>query len=447
MKKSRGKGRKIERGETGFDAAVLATSFSDRDPGMRPDVLVQANNVNDVVAAVARARRDDLKISICSGGHSWAQNHIREGGLLLDMSRLDGIMIDASARKAVVGPGCWSYDLDKALKKQALFFPVAHAPDVCLGGYLLQGGFGWASREFGLACESVTGLDIVLADGTLCHASETENADLYWAARGSGPGFFGVVTRFHLKLHKRPKAVGMMMQIFRRRHLDDVFLWADRVGPEVARTVEFQMLITPRALGIFAPGIEVIAPVLADSWKEANEAVSFIKKSPIRSKASITTPLLPISTLMMSRTALHTHFPPRMRWCVDNMWTNAAMEDLLPGLRRVADTMPPAPSHALWLNWRPPATRPDMAFSMEASRYFAVYGEWKNASDDAKYAAWATERMQEMAPHSVGIQLADENLGLRPAKFLSDANMAHLEKIRAAYDPEGRFRSWMGRAD
>lgn len=105
MKRPRGKGATIRRGDNGFDAAVLATSFSGRDPGRRPDLYVQANNAADVVAAVSQAREQQYKISICSGGHSWAQNHLRDGGLLLDLARLNTITIDAGARIARVGPG------------------------------------------------------------------------------------------------------------------------------------------------------------------------------------------------------------------------------------------------------------------------------------------------------------------------------------------------------
>ena len=121
------------------------------------------------------------------------------------------------------------------------------------------------------------------------------------------------------------------------------------------------------------------------------------------------------------------------------------MEELLPGLRKIADTMPPMPSHMLMINWNPPAKRQDMAFSVEGRNYFALYGEWKHESDDAKYANWATENMQQMEPHSMGIQLADENLEKRPARFISDDNMARLDQTRDKYDPAGLFRSWRNR--
>ena len=447
MKRPTGPGKAWERGQSGFDEAVRSTSFNARDSGARPQVLVEANDGADVQEALERAREENWNVSICSGGHSWAQNHLREGGLLLSMARINQIEIDASARVARVGPGCWGLDLDRALKKHDLFFPIAHAPDVALGGFLLQGGFGWGSRELGLATESVIGLDLILADGRQVFASETENADLFWAARGSGPGFFAVVLRYHLKLHPRYRFTGIKMQIFRREHLEEVYRWAEEIGPSVARSVEFQMLMTPKAMGIFRPGIEVIAPVLADSWKEAREAVRFLNDSPIRRLASITTPLVPMRTTLLSMIANITHFPPGVRWCADNMWVDAPMDELLPGLNDIADTMPPAPSHSLWLNWQPPSSRPDMAFSLESDHYLAVYGEWTRPEDDVRYENWATDCMSKMEAHAMGIQLADENLGRRPARFMADANLQKLDAIRERYDPSGVFRSWMGRHD
>lgn len=447
MKRSSQSGVTLDRGTNGFDEAVLGTSFNTRDPGRRPDVVVQANDVSEVIAAVGRARRGSLKIGICSGGHSWAQNHIRDGGLLIDLSRLDRIEIDAAYGTAIVEPGCLCGDLNAALARRGLFFPVAHAYTVGVGGFLLQGGFGWNSRVLGLACENVIGIDVVLADGTLVHASETQNADLLWAARGAGPGFFGVVVRFHLKLHKRPKFIGLKLQVFRMEHLEEVFAWADRAGPSVSRSVEFQMVLNRKAFGISAPGIEVLAPVMADSWKVARDAVAFIADSAVRAKASLTLPLMPMSLSMMMKTGERTLFLPNTRWRADNMWMDGPIEPLLPSLRRIADTQPPAPSHVLWLNWNPPPQRRDMAFSVEARTYLALYCGLRKASDDTQHADWATDHMRATQEHSRGIQLADENLARRPARFVTDANMARLDLTRAKYDPDGLFRSWMGRPD
>ena len=86
-----------------------------------------------------------------------------------------------------------------------------------------------------------------------------------------------------------------------------------------------------------------------------------------------------------------------------------------------------------------------MAYSLEDQIYLALYGAWKKAEDDGKYGDWATDRMREMEELSTGIQLADENLGRRTARFVSDAHLKRLDAIRSARDPHHLFHSWQSR--
>ena len=445
MQRTLTRGQVFRRGQPGFEQAVLGTSFTARDPGRRPDIVVQANDVDEVVSAVRQAQQDRMSIGMCSGGHSWAQNHIREGGMMLDLSRLKSIEINATRMTAVIGPAVLAGELNLAVVPHGLFFPTAHAWTVGLGGFLLQGGFGWNSRNVGVGCQNVIGIDVVLADGTLVHANASENADLFWAARGAGPGFFGVVVRFHLKLHKRAKFIGMKLQVFRIKHLEEVLAWADRVGPSVSPHVEFQIVMNPKAALINAHGMEIVAPVMADSWREAREMVAIMANSPVRSKASFTLPLLPMSLNFMMKAGEKTLFLSNTRWSADNMWMDTPIDPLLPAIRRIADTQPPHPSHVLWLNWNGPAQRPDMAFSQEHRTYLALYCGLGQGVDESQHVHWATEHMKALEPWSRGIQLADENLARRPSKFVSDAHMTRLDHVRAKYDPQGRFHPWMGR--
>ena len=445
MQQTHNLGVTLRRGDAGFEQAVLGTSFTVRDPGRRPEMVVQANSADEVVSAVRQAARAGMHIGMCSGGHSWAQNHIRDGGLLLDLSRLKSIEVDPSKMTAIIGPGVLAGELNLALVEHKLFFPTAHAWTVGMGGFLLQGGFGWNSRNVGVGCENVIGIDVVLADGTLVHANENDYADLFWAARGAGPGFFGVVVCFHLKLHQRPNFIGMKLQVFRIKHLEEVLAWADRVGPSVSPKVEFQIVMNPKATLINAHGMEVVAPVMADSWNEAREMVAFMANSPVRSKASFTLPLLPMSLNFMMKAGEKTLFLSNTRWSADNMWMDTPITPLLPAIRSIADTQPPHPSHVLWLNWNGPVQRPDMAFSQEHRTYLALYCGLGKGVDEAKHVNWATDHMKALEPWSRGIQLADENLARRPSKFVSDANMVRLDQARAKYDPQGRFHPWMGR--
>lgn len=438
------RGRIFTRGTPDYEAQRRAAMWNARLPDRYPDVIVKARDVYDVVAAVKLARREGLRVGVRSGGHSWAGNHVRDGGLLLDVSALNEVTVDPGAMRATTGPGRAGNELAALLSRRSLFFPTGHCKGVCVGGYLLQGGFGWHSRALGPACMSVVALDLVTADGDIVHASPEENADLYWAARGSGPGFFCVVTRFHLRVYPKPKVIGFAAQSFPVGMLEEVFRWARATGPEVPASVELQLVLSREATGVRGPGIEVVAPIFADGVMSAVRDLRFLTKGPLRRRASLALPFIPSPLSLLYRSVMQ-HYPDDHRYAVDNMWTRASVDDLLPGLHKIAETLPPAPSHMLWLNWAPPPERPDMAFSMEDDIYIALYGVWKHKHDDDKYAPWAEDRVREMQALATGCQLADENLGRRPARFVTDDRLARLDKIRAERDPDRRFHEWMGR--
>ena len=145
--------------------------------------------------------------------------------MLLDVHGLDHCTVDADRNVAVVGPGKGGSVLAGELDAQGLFFPAGHCKGVCIGGYLLQGGYGWNSRVFGPACESVIGLDVVTADGEQLYCDADNHPDLYWAARGAGPGFFAVVTAFHLKLYAKPAVCASSLYVYPiRLHRRDLHL-------------------------------------------------------------------------------------------------------------------------------------------------------------------------------------------------------------------------------
>jgi len=437
-------GQVYRRGDQGYEAARATTVWNQRLPPRFPDVIVQARDVNDVLSAVRWARRAGMKVGVRSGGHSWSANHVRDGGLLLDVSRLDEVRVDRRHMRATTGPGRAGHQLASMLAREKLFFPAGHCRGVAVGGYLLQGGYGWHSRVLGPACMSVEAVDVVTADGEIAHASATENPDLYWAARGAGPGFFGVVVRFHLRVYDRPKVIGFAAQTFAADAFEEVFRWLHAIGPEVPGGIELQMLMSRHTLGVRGPGMTVIAPVFANSYSEAWNWLAFMNKSALRRRARIAIPFVP-SGLKPLYYGVTQHYPDGYRYAVDNMWTSASIDDLLPGLRRIVETLPPAPSHMLWMNWAPPPERPDMAYSMEDNIYLALYSVWQHAHDDPQFVQWPVARMREMEYWATGCQLADENLGQRPARFVSDPHLARLDQVRAAYDPENRFHSWMGR--
>jgi FAD/FMN-containing dehydrogenase len=441
-------GTVFERGDRGYEDARRAAVWNARRPDRYPDLIIQAAGEEDVVRVVREAGERGLRIGVRSGGHSWAGNHLREGGMLLDLSCLDAVEVDAKAMTATAQPGCRGDELAALLEGHGLFFPTGHCPGVCLGGYLLQGGYGWNGRVHGPACMSVEAIDVVTADGNRIRADAERNSDILWAARGSGPGFFGIVTRFHLRLTPKPSVTANGVYLYPIELLDDVFRWAQRIAPRVPRTMELMLIVHRGDDGELE--VAVTGPVLVDSEEEAREALSVLETCPVLDRAKVAMPYFP-ARLGDLYAGVHQSYPDERRYAVDNMWTHASVEDLLPGLRRIADTLPEQPSHMLWMNWGPgstPApTRPDMAYSVEDDTYIAVYAIWEDPADDEANVAWAADRMSEMENLASGIQLADENLGRRPARFVGDEHLARLDELRDRHDPDARFHPWMGRLD
>ena len=435
-------------GSSDYEAARRGAVWNARTPQRFPDVIVKARDDADVIAAVVDARAAGRRVTVRSGGHSWAGNQLRDAATLIDLSLMNSVVsIDRDAMSAIVEPGCHGNTLCRQLEEIDLFFPVGHCVGVGIGGFLLQGGYGWNSRALGPACMGVLGIDVVTAAGDLVHASADENPDLYWAARGSGPGFFGVVVRFHLRLHPKPKHLVNAGYLYPVELLDEVFTWAHAIGPEVGVQMELSAFVH-HAFGADELEVAIAGPVFADSEDEAREVLAILETCPVLDRAKLAVPYAPV-TVEQLMAVVHLTYPDDHRYSVDNIWTHANASELIPGIQSFADTLPEAPSHMMWMNWSPshPDTpaRPDMAYSVEDETYIAAYGIWDNAADDDANIPWATEGMRAMEHLSTGIQLADENLEQRTARFMSEENYARYDEIRAAYDPGHLFHSWASR--
>jgi FAD/FMN-containing dehydrogenase len=433
----------VQFGEPGYEEARAGAVWNGRKPARFPQLIVQPETADEVSAAVRHARREGLRIGIRSGGHSWAASFLRDGGMLIDLSRMHDLAVDPVGKTAWVGPGLSGDELNRQLELHNLFFPTGHCTSVGLGGFLLQGGFGWNSRLWGPACVSVQAIEVVTADGALTVADANRNPDLFWAARGAGPGFFGVVTGFQLILYPRPRAALITTHIYPIEALGELVSWVIAVQPEIPPSVECMIFLRRDLPGLNGPGILLMAPALAESDDEAHRALAFTESCPCvrqaveREEARRTS----VAEMLVASQAM---YPDGKRFWVDNMWTNSSAEELIPALTEIAQTLPPPPSHAMMLMWGPPLSLPDMAFSMQANVYLGLYGVGQQPADDGCCREWSFGHMRRCESLSCGIQLADENLGLRAATFASDANMTKLRALRQRFDPEEVFHGYMG---
>jgi FAD/FMN-containing dehydrogenase len=431
------------RGEDGYEE-LRRRGFNQRVPDRHPAVIVCARTPQDVVAAVALARERRLKVTTRSGGHNWQRAFLREGAMLIDVQALDYVTVGAMGGLTTVGPGLTGTELNRRLAPHGLFFPTGHCTSVGIGGFLLQGGFGWNSRLWGPACASVEAIDVVTASGELVRADASHHADLFWAARGSGHGFFGVVTRFHLRLHPRPPVCLVSSYVYPIEVLEEVLRWAHGIRNVVSRLVEAMVFVRRGLVADDAPAALVLAPALADSEAAAREALAILETCPVLDRALTRDAYRPtsIDELLAASEEI---YPGGRRWAVDNMWTDTDdVDSLLNGIRPIVETLPASPSHMLWLLWGPAQSLADMAFSLQGELYIALYGVSEDDATDGRNRAWATGGMRALEPLATGIQLADENLGERPFRFVSDESLRRLSAVRSQYDPGAMFHTWMG---
>ncbi len=166
----------------------------------RPRLIACCANVTDVIAAVNFGRENGVLTAVRSGGHSGPGHSSCDDGMVIDLSRLKGVRVDPAGRTVRVEPGCSQGDVDHAAHAFGLAVPAGIVANTGVAGLTLGGGHGYLSRQHGLTIDNLIEADVVLADGRLVTANQSQNADLFWALRGGG-GNFGIVTSFLYRAH------------------------------------------------------------------------------------------------------------------------------------------------------------------------------------------------------------------------------------------------------
>lgn len=165
----------------------------------RPAMLVRCQSSGDVQRSVRFAREHGLLVSIRGGGHNIAGNALADGGMVIDLSPMRNVRVDADGRTARVEPGALLADLDREAQAHGLATPLGINSTTGVAGLTLGGGYGWLSRRFGLTADNLRSATMVMANGEQVRVSDAEDAELFWAIRGGG-GNFGVVTSFEFQL-------------------------------------------------------------------------------------------------------------------------------------------------------------------------------------------------------------------------------------------------------
>jgi FAD/FMN-containing dehydrogenase len=447
-------GSVVWRGDEGYEPTRRSMLWNGWKPSRFPELIARAASEEDVVSAVKFARSRRLKIAVRGGGHSWCGSPLRDGGMLIDLSQLRELSVDLASRTAAIQPGVTSRELASTLAEYELAFPVGHCGHVGLSGFLLGGGLGWNWGAWGPACLSIRRLEVVTADGRLTSADANRNAELFWAARGAGPGFCGVVTRFHLGLFTLPKAITSSTYIYALEDAGDVSRWAMEARTALPSTVELNLLLTSGPPEVASkPRDKVVtltSTAFVNSSDEASRALAPLDQCPARDRClmrQVNEPT-PFELLYERQDA---SWPEGLRYAADSFWSNADLTEVLLRLREQIVRAPSAKSLVLVVI--PPipsedAQLPDMAFSMIGRTIVFCYSVWDDEADDEANIGWLRTAMEALEPLMVGHYVAETDLladPSRPTRSFSATAWERLARLSERLDPVGVFHPYLGK--
>lgn len=425
-----------------YEAVRQALLWNGRKPDRFPEVVVKAKDAADVQAAVRFAAANGKRVSARGGGHHWSGIALQDC-VVVDLAAMNALQVDTDARIARAQPAVTNGRLATTLAEHGLAFPTGHCTNVPLSGYLLGGGFGWNAGAWGIACHNVESVEVVLADGSLVTASETENADIFWAVRGAGPEFFGVVTEYGLRLHDLPRAIRTSVWTYALDRIDAVERWMSRTMQVVPRNVEFTAALSsppPPLAGRATKTVAAVATIFADTEDEAAATLEMIAAGAPEDALDVQLSMeTPFEVLYL---IIGQFFPEGRRYAADTNWS-ADPAGLMARMAKALETAPSAESFALGVVLPPPGGRPfpDAAFSMAGPAFGCAYAVWQESGDDAANLAWLRGASAQIAPISLGHYLGEADLDLveRSRGSFSPAAFERLRHLQHKYDPTGLF--------
>ena len=436
------RGRVVQPGDTDYDnARKVYNAMIDRMPGL----IVYCRDVADVMRSVDFAREQQLLLAVRGGGHNGGGLGVCDEGLVIDLSNLHGIRVDAQQRTVRVEGGCLWRDVDHATHAFGMATPSGIIASTGVGGLTLGGGLGHLTRKCGLSIDNLLEADVVLADGRMVTASATENPDLFWALRGGG-GNFGVVTSFLFRLHP----VDMV-------YAGPTF-WKPEQMPEVMRWYRDFIAAAPEDLnGFFATMTVPPGPpfpehlhgqrVCAVMWCYTGDpAQADAVFAPVRAFAS---PLMH-GVQQMPFTALQSAFdglyPPGEQWYWRADFVNELSDAAIAEHQRFAATLP-TPKSTMHLYPIDGAAHrvgnADTAFAYRDARWAEVIvGVSPDAADRERISDWTKAYWEAVHPYSAGgayvNMMMDE--GDQRVRASYRDNHARLVEVKRKYDPANLFR-------
>jgi FAD/FMN-containing dehydrogenase len=426
-------------GEAGFgEARAIFNSMIEKQPA----AIAQCAGGEDVREALAFARENGLEVAVRGGGHSVAGACLSDGGLTIDLRRMNAVTVDPAARTATAAGGATWGDFDAACQPHGLATTGGRVSTTGVAGLSLGGGSGWLERKYGLACDNLLSVELIDADGNSVRASEDENPELFWALHGGG-GNFGIATELTFRLHPLPEFSVALM------------LWSREMGPEVARAYRAFIESAPDDVGggllyLTAPGEDFVPEDLQNRLAVAILVTYAGPETEARETISALLDLHPAGEMIaeMPYAELQSMLddPPGYRNYWSAEYLGALPDEAIEAFCARADgIIVPSPTQHIAFPWGGAVARGAAASPManrEAPWVIHPLTMWEDPADDDRAIRWTRDVCADVRPWSTGATylnfVGDEGEGRVVAAYGRD-NYDRLAAVKAEYDPDDVF--------
>ena len=417
------------------DARRVHNGLVDRQPA----VIAQCAGTADIAGAVRLARERSLEIAVRGGGHNVGGRSTVEGGMMIDLSPMKHVYVDPAARTARVAGGTLWAQVNRETQAHGLATTGGVVSSTGVGGLTLGGGLGWLMPKYGMSLDNLNSVEMVLADGRIVRAAESENSDLFWAVRGGG-GNFGVASSFEFRLHEVGPIVSGGLVAWPIDRARDVL----RLFRDLASGADDNLMLV--AALITGPDAATrLCAIVAGFFGPSAEGDAVLK--PIKSFGQPAMDAMGPIPYTQLNAMLDASYPRGAR----NYWKSRFVNELGDGaIDSIVDAFMRCPSpmgQVVIEHFHGAAARiaPDRtAYALRQDGFnVLVLSQWQSPEGDAGGKSWARDSYAALAPFEGSRRyvnyLDNDDVDSAALDAAYGPNLRRLQSIKAKYDPDNVF--------
>ena len=412
---------------------------------LRPAAIVRPRTTTEVATAIRFARDHDLELAVRSGGHSPAGHSSTDGGLVIDMSAMRGVAVDAERRTARANGGALLGELDVAAQAHGLVCPIGVIGHTGVAGLTLGGGIGRLQRQFGLTIDNLAAVELVTADGRVVRASETDEPELFWGIRGAGWNY-GIATGFEFRLKPFGPNLHRGVRMYPATQVHEVWALFRDYAANAPDAVSFIFSIAPATPAEDYPDSVAGGAIALIGFNHSGSADAVE-----RDTAGLRRGPEPVTVTAESKRYLEVQTSHDLvlgwgrRSFIKGLYANDVRPEALDELVEMVASGPGEASFSVTAQGGAigRVAEEDTAFSGRAARFdLSADSIWDDPALDAANREWVRRAMAIVEPDAIPGRYANENADVGPEETLAiygPEKVARLAALKRTWDPDNVF--------